>query len=803
MSFFSRFTGQTCPRLGCGHKSPKGSEYCERCGVPMALRRPAILEDNRWSAADDELAVFFKFKRLDGWLTKNFTVPPGMCAWVMAGEGGSLQVVESLSEGTHTAETFLERMNTFFRGKPGEVLIVRMATLPLAFKFDEIFCAELLPLRVALQMPVRVVEPLSFRRHFMLQEGAVTQALLQDLVRPALKAALAEALGQRELQKMAGDPNLRQALGDEVRARMQPQLKEWGLDVQPLHDLEVWHEAFDEYRRKSGELWLATKNAALQAELDQQAKAHADGERNRLEALYSQEAWDRISKRRDELNRAEEMDKLDAREQDMLRAKEVRRRAELHFILKADTEDEARKLGADYALAELKATFLDKQRKREQQELGDRYSDTSAEEQWKHVQALARIANESAQTLARQKAQQDLILDKIIFETTLQQHAINKAKALTQALREEAETNADHEALVNEIARNAARQQLIKDTQARMEAAQHVLAAQLKAADSLRVAQLEDAQLASKINRLAADDARYAGDKKLDGLERLSDISMKRKLQKQVLELRAEKERHQLEQEALDKQVDRDLRLRDQQFKEDMQKGSHDIEKMRITGSLPAAALVSLANDPAQIASLTSVALVEIYGRMTPEQIKAAGAANGLAQAAPAPAPSVFAAAPVPSGPSAAELMEAMTKSINENLGQTYERFMDRQERSQTAQNELNRHAMDLLAKAQENTANAIGRPAAAPVVVSVQAQAPASTMPLPQATAHAAVYPQTHAQMPWATAPQPMAPGYMAATAQAGVAAGQQRCSNPQCQAPLALGTRFCSHCGAPITGA
>ena len=152
---FSKLFGVTCIRPGCGHKNPKGAEFCEHCGISLEFDRPAILDGNQWQPAPDELAAFFKFKDMKkGFFTKTLYVPGGMKAWVLQDDLN--KPVLLLNEGPHTTETLFQRMNNFFRSPYGDVLVVKTGSVPLDFAFDDLRSLEGLTLKAQVSLRVQV-----------------------------------------------------------------------------------------------------------------------------------------------------------------------------------------------------------------------------------------------------------------------------------------------------------------------------------------------------------------------------------------------------------------------------------------------------------------------------------------------------------------------------------------------------------------------------------------------------------------------------------------------------------------------
>lgn len=604
----NRFFGTTCVRPGCGHRNPKGAQYCERCNISLGFNRPVILSGNRWSPAPDEMAAFFKFKALPGVFTKTLHVPPGMQAWLLQADGTT---VAELPEGEYPVETLFERVNNFFRSSPGEVLLARTTQLPVSWQFTDILCADLLAVQVHLTLQLRMGDLPSFRRHFMLQDGVVSADSLRRLLEHPVRQVVKEWVAKYRMEEML-EAQARDSLSQAVQSGLSGVLNDMGLAMESVVTLELKHEAFDALRRKKGEVQLAVQ--------EEQARQE---QRKRFQEFYDARERERLSQQAEELRRRQQAQQLKADEEALAQVLRQRETEECERILKAKTREEAIQLGAADEVARLRHEHTLRQRQRTRELNQDEQKEESAEEEWRHIQALARIKRDSELRIAKIRADNaDILARESIANERIRMDA-EAELALAKLEQDQELARARSDAAVAEIYKTSLREQQLRDMENQLKIDGLKLEAQERERQSDRVQEYEDALTQQKIEEIRRN-SKIADDKVSMGkLRELAAISDEMDLRDLERELKKRRELQALEDQQLDREIDRKLRERTALLNDELKRGEVELQRMNVLGALPEGALVVLAESPAKIDALVKIHGLAQMKEMTPEQIRA------------------------------------------------------------------------------------------------------------------------------------------------------------------------------------
>lgn len=661
-----RLLSTQCIRPGCGHRNPKGSEYCEKCGISLAFSRPAILDGNRWSPAPDELAAFFRFKAMQGFFTKTLHVPQGMRAWVLQGDANDGEPIQ-LPEGEHTTETLFQRLNNFFRSPHGEVLVSRTVALPVKLSWADIPSAELLPLTTSLTLHVRIADVQAFRRRFLLTDGVVTVTQVAQLIGPAVRQALGEVTGTLHADEMAADPNLRERLVGELRRRMSGLLTALGLQIDEISEFELHHDALDELRQLRGRLWLVRR------------EMHVRGEHDKgLDEIYDQAEWAGIRRREADLRRRRASGELTQEEAELAHTLRLRDLDRLERILQADTREQALRLGAGEQVEILEEQAAARRREREHAGLNTALLAEGEAETWRHVQALARLRRDTELRVAQARRDEEAGLERLRVDAALERVAAQEALERARRADDETERQLLMQQHLERLAKAGVRDEQLLDR--RHEIALHELDAARKArvieAESAR--NLEDAQLRSRIEALRRESKVADNKAELSGLRELLDIESQSNWDAQTRELdrrRQESLTKIQETEAAFVQEEKRHRL---DMEAEAARRQAELERTTLLGSLPPEALIVHADQPEKIAALVKLSTTKVHIAMSPEQIRAS-------QGMPAgPAPQV--------APAAGLSHDAVDQRVQQHVASVNalsDKWADRLERQQRENNEV------------------------------------------------------------------------------------------------------------------
>jgi len=644
------FFGPKCIR--CGGKNDKQAEFCEHCGISLAFSRPAILNDNRWEPAPDELAVFFKSRDLKGLFTKTLLVPPGTRALIFQENRHTV-----LETNEYPLETLFERLNTFFTGKPAEILITRKGAIPVDFVFDDILCADLLPLTVETTIFVRVGEDLpssdsydAFRNHFMSRPGAVTTGQLRELLGDSVRQIIAESLGGKRLEEMAGGTGLREELNIQMKTGLFHRFRDYGLSFNKVDTLSVRHDRFDANRKLKGSYWLEYDEAKIKAE-----------HRKTMAELYNQEEWAEIKVREEEMRRRHRNAELSEDEAELVQVIRNRELDNLEKIAAADTREKAIDLGAREQVEVLEQEYQARRRERKQGELHELWKEDEAQALWLHTKAIAGIRFEAEKKVAQAEKEESERIALRQIDNTLEkiriEGEIERARLIEDEEVRKQRLNAEAEMLM----KNSLREQALLDTNHQVAVDGIRLAGEVHRRTENRVQAEEDKRLEEKIAEIEARIKRAKDEDKQKGLDGLIQLNEKYELSKVRVKMHEKREEQALHDEKEDKALDRKIKEQAEHRKTAQEERLDNIRHMGEFNKLSPDAMLALCN-PANLNALLEYRKIKAYGEMSEEKIRAIQGA----QKAPAAPDGAFYAASSQSAVLDA-LIEELSKSKVEN----------------------------------------------------------------------------------------------------------------------------------------
>ena len=745
----NRLFGTQCLRPGCGHHNPKDSEFCEKCGISLGFSRPAILDGNTWSAAPDELAVFFRFKRMKGFFTRTLHVPAGMKAMVLQGDDADSPELQ-LDAGEHTVATLYQRMNNFFLSPHGEVLVFRTEALPVTLQFNDVLSAELLPMQVAATLLLRLGDAHNLRRSFMKVDGAVSTSDLQQILRGPVRQGLAEVVGARHVDEMAADPEFRDKLNAGLCKTLQPALDNLGLRLHQVTALSLSHEALDAQNQLKGRLWLVRREGQLKEEHD---KALAD--------LYDQREWQTIREREQGLRRREKAGQLTHEEADLACTLRLREVEQLERILQAQTREQAASLGAADEVTALEHKYGDARRQRAHQALGNSHRDDSEVESWKHLQAVARVRLDGERRAAQVRADSMASFEAERISGELERMRIEAQLSHARLLDNAASRQQAEQALQQE---EQEREGLLRDLARRQQ--QAVLAdldlgVDARRREAERVHALEDELLRTKVRKIKSEDDAAASAMSAERTQRLAARLDAIESKEREDEMLRDRMKFEQAQAAADAAHAHQLKLLADQRHSDRQTAEDDRARLAVLGSLPEEALASLTAAGANVGAIVELARIKAYKGMSSDQIVAAQ--SGLAFRAAAPAGGMDTTIVQAMVGEIGTLMAELRQGDNAVAGTATDHLIRAHEGSRADLVEAMRILRDVSNGRQEAAA-------AMPAAVSIASPGPAA-MSRP-----------AEPQPAWAS-PQP---------------APSANC--PQCRAPVNVYQHYCTRCGTAV---
>lgn len=686
----------TCGR--CGAENTVGATYCGECKFPLQFR-PAILKDNCWDAAPDELAVFFRVGQLQGLFSKQVIVPAGMRALIV--QDGK---TEEVGHGTHPVDTLLARLNRFFRDKHADIIITRQNAVAVDFSFDDIHSSEFLKVGISASLKVRIGDAGSFAQHFMTAPGCVTVANVRELLASAVRQALADFIGAMSLREMVGNSNLRDQLSMRLHGALKERFASYGLLVEGVESITLRHDKFLQNRQLEGTLWLAADEQKVRI-------AH----QRDLDALYSEDEWGKIKREEEDVRlryRRSELRQEEAELAHVIRLREI----ELYErISEADTREKAIELGAGDAVAQLEAEYFKKGGDREQQgaQWKHEWSEQSRGREdevahWDHLRRLASLRQKTEFQLEDARAVSSVEVEKAQLANDIEK--IRIGNEIEQArLIEDEEARREQETRLRQNADRAnQRDQELQNVRHDSAVQEIELGTFARRREADRIHEYEDAAAKSKVDDIKREDERKDSGRKFDELERLVTIkAQKNKNDFEAIEREREAE---WQREVARHKLGADAQVREAKL---------ELDRIEAIGRLSLAGQISISQGGANIAALAELAKLEAFKGMTEDQINAINL-----QHSPHTAEVMKAkfAQPTSGGDVAAAEKRILEAQLANKDSHTRE-LLDRHEALMRQQSEFASHALREMKDAVVGVAQAGRGPA--PIAITPQAVAP------------------------------------------------------------------------------
>jgi hypothetical protein len=344
------------------------------------------------------------------------------------------------------------------REKASGPLITRQPAFALQFDFDDLHTSEFMAIAAKFSAQLKLDNADAFTRCFMAAPDAITATQLQQLLEPTVRQIALEFVGAQSLREMQDNRDLRQQLDERLLSGLNLRIVEYGLTVTQVTTLEVRHDKICFEREKLGEkigtLWLVVD--AKRALID-----HG----KRLDALYSEKEWQKISHeeeqirlryRREELRQKFGKDlgwlylhgeaenarkrlsraKLKQDENERLQVIRVRELELYGRIIDAGTRKEAIDRGAGEAIKELEHNLKEKSEQRQ-----------NAADLWLHVRTLARIKMRTESEITQLEGKQSAQLMHQQLSHQLQKNQLQHQISQAQLLDDQTQARAQIEVL--------------------------------------------------------------------------------------------------------------------------------------------------------------------------------------------------------------------------------------------------------------------------------------------------------------------------------------------------------------------
>lgn len=283
----------------CEHENQRDSEYCSQCGLMLGSpAHDAILRQQRWIPADDEVAIFFAVESITKIAKEQFKIPARARAYILQGQ----RSVE-LFAGDYDSASLLAKTTHFAPNQPLEILVTRSLPFALHFNFEHLHTAEFLPMRASCLVRVKIDQITSFAQHFMSGPGSLTTLQLQDLFAASIRLSLQRWLSSQSLRSIEDQADLMTQLNAHLLTDLNQQLASYGFAATQATVQELRHDKLSSDREQISE-------QAISAGLEIDAQRVELAQAKDKNSLYNEREWQRIAKQEEQVRlryRHEEM----------------------------------------------------------------------------------------------------------------------------------------------------------------------------------------------------------------------------------------------------------------------------------------------------------------------------------------------------------------------------------------------------------------------------------------------------------------------------------------------------------------
>ncbi|WP_395007782.1 hypothetical protein [Undibacterium sp.] len=700
------------PCVRCEHENQRDSDYCTQCGLMLGSpAHDAILRQQRWIPADDEVAIFFSVQSIDKIAMDNFQIPARARAFILQDQ----RCVE-LFAGDYDSASLRAKTAHFGTDQALDILITRSLPFALHFHFEDLHTAEFLAMRARCLVRIKIDQVLTFAHHFMAAPGSINTAQLQDLLSATVKQSLQSWLSIQTLRNIQDQADLAAQLDAHLLTDLHLHLTHYGLAATQAIVQELRHEKLSSEREKLSEQSISTslQMEAQRAQLEQAKNAST---------LYSELEWQKIAKQEEQVRlryRHEEMRQQFGKDLGWLYLQGEHEKAKKRLSRAKLQQDEAERLQT-IRLREVDLYRQIAEAHTRQQALKQETADTirglehtlkeksearqNEADQWLHIRTLARIkmrsetelsqlhCKQTAQVLQQQIAQQiqQIQLEHQIAQSRLisdQEQQTQQAQLLRekQARLEQREQELEDERQKNRLIHVSIETEVRAREFQRMQAWEEELHQQ-RSRDLHREERIKEsgtelkvAQVQTDINRLQRESELAHAVIQQEKLMRTLEVHQRLEQQEQQKAMQAveiEKSRMQISQEEEQSHWQRQQQTTSAEQQQQIAMAKMEIERLSAIANFSETGKIATAEVP-NASALAEVMKLQTQASMSAEQILAAQAGQSMHAAQ-----AMSAMAQVQQGMS----LEQAMKMLQERL---------REEREQREVELQRRHQIDL-----------------------------------------------------------------------------------------------------------
>lgn len=450
------------PCVRCEHENQRDSDYCSQCGLILGSPyHDAILHQQRWIPADDEVAIFFAVQSVDKIAVNNIQIPARARAFILQDQ----RCIE-LFAGDYDTASLRAKTRDFAANQALDILITRSLPFALHFQFENLHTVEFLAMRAQCLVRIKIDQIATFAQHFMAAPGSINTLQLQELFNATVKQSVQSWLSLHSLRSIQDQANLAAELDAHLLADLNRHLAQYGFAATQAVVQELRHEKLSDDREKIGEQSIS---ASLQLEAQRAQLEHG----KTADTLYSEREWQKIAKQEEQVRlryRHEEMRqqfgkdlgwlylqgehekakkrlsraKLQQDEAERLQTIRLREVDLYRQIADAHTRQQALKQETADTIRELEHTLKEKSETRQNEA-----------DQWLHIRTLARIKMRSETELSQLHCKQAAQVLQQQIDQQIQQIQLEHQIAQSR--------------LISDQEQHALQAQLLREKQTRLE----------------------------------------------------------------------------------------------------------------------------------------------------------------------------------------------------------------------------------------------------------------------------------------------------------------------------------------------
>lgn len=648
----------------CEHENRQDFDYCSQCGLMLGSPdHDAVLRQQRWLPADNEVAIFFAVQAIDKIAKSPLQIPARARAFLLQDQ----RQIE-LTAGNYDSASLRAKTTQLNADQPVDILITRSLPFALHFSFDDLHSAEFLAIHAKCLVRIKIDHISHFAQHFMHGPGSISTSELQDLFHATVKLSLQRWLSSYSLRDIQDQAELAEERDTHLLGELNGHLAKYGLAATQAIVQELSHQKLSTDREKFSE-----QIAFDEMHLDAQHKQIEQGKT--ANTLYSEREWQRVAKQEEQVRlryRHEEMRqqfskdlgwlymqgehdhakrrlsraKLQQDEAERLQTIRSREIDTYRQIAEAHTRKQAINQETADTIRELEHTLKEKSESRQNEA-----------DQWLHVRTLARIKMRSESELSQLHCKQAAQILQQDIEQQIQRLQLEHQIAQSRLIADQEQQAQQTQQLRKKEAQLAQREQELEDEQQKNRLIQISLETEVRAREFQRMQAWEETLHQQRTRDLQREERVKETDTELkvaqvqiniDSLQRESELARsatqqekllrtlevhqrveQQEQQKALLAVEVEKQRRQVGQEEEHQRWQRDLQstLADQQQQVAMAK--LEIERLNAIANFSETGKIATA-EVANANALAEVMKLQTQATMSAEQILAAQAGQSM-----------------------------------------------------------------------------------------------------------------------------------------------------------------------------